>query len=378
MRHEELVNQMHNHCQMWKTQREYVQQKRDEAVSDFVKSVVWPHRHDVLVADYMQNLDLPHFGGEQPGDTYYFSPLTICGFGVVDYSIEELNAYIYTEAEGKKGGNNVVSLLSHSLKKKGVFRDAENVGPGESLTMVFDNCGGQNKNRIVLRYALYLVEKRIYKSVELVFLVCGHTKNVCDRMFKELKQKFHHKNVYTMSQMVSVLNYSPKVHVIRAHSELHYDWDAYLDRLYKRPAAGTVNKNHIFRADVNQPGQLRTESIKGVDMKVQNLSKIKITSTGATKAGRTRILKYGKVGVIEPPGLKPIKQVELYKNWRPLVPDEYKDAICPKPSDTILEVVKKERAEKKKKKIAQKNTAPKKKALKKKAPKKKISKKKAR
>ena len=40
MRHEELVNQMHNHCQMWKTQREYVQQKRDEAVSDFRKSVV--------------------------------------------------------------------------------------------------------------------------------------------------------------------------------------------------------------------------------------------------------------------------------------------------------------------------------------------------
>ena len=67
----------------------------------------------------MQNLDLPHFGREQSGNTYYFSSLIICGFGVVDYSIEELNAYIYTEAEGKKGGNNVVSLLSHSLKKKG-------------------------------------------------------------------------------------------------------------------------------------------------------------------------------------------------------------------------------------------------------------------
>ena len=69
----------------------------------------------------MQNLYLPHFGGEQSGDTYYFSPLTINGFGVVDYSIEELNSYIYTEAKGKKGGNNVVSLLSNTLEKKGVF-----------------------------------------------------------------------------------------------------------------------------------------------------------------------------------------------------------------------------------------------------------------
>ena len=49
-----------------------------------------------------------------------------------------------------------------------------------------------------------------------------------------------------------------------------------------------------------------------------------------------------------------MKQVELYNKWRPLVPDEYKDAICPKPSDAILEVVKKERAEKKKK-IVQKD-----------------------
>ena len=140
--------------------------------------------------------------------------------------------------------------------------------------MVFDNCGGQNKNRIVLRYALYLVEKGIYKSVELVFLVCGHTKNVCDRMFKELKQKFHHKNVYTMNQLVTVLDYSPLVHVIRAPRELHYDWDRYFDKLYKRPAAGTINKNHIFRADQSQLAVLTTESIKGVDIQKQNLNKI--------------------------------------------------------------------------------------------------------
>ena len=349
------------------TQREYVKEKRDEAKEDFTNKVMWPDRRDMLVGDYFQNLDLPHFGGEQPGETYYFSPLTINGFGVVDYSVEELNAYIYTEGEGKKGGNNVVSLLSHSLKKKGVLADAEKMGPGKALTMVFDNCGGQNKNRIVLRYALYLVEKRIYKSVELVFLVCGHTKNVCDRMFKELKQKFHHKNVYTMSQLVTVLDYSPLVHVIRAPRELHNDWDAYFDRLYKRPAAGTINRNHIFRADDSQCGQLTTERIKGVDVQKQNLNKLKPTSTGASKAGRTRILKYGKVEVIKAPGLKPIKRVELYKKWRPLVPEEYADEICPKPPNSVLEMVKNEKAEKQKAKKAQKKKAPKKKAPKKKS-----------
>ena len=110
-------------------------------------------------------------------------------------------------------------------------------------------------------------------------------------------------------------------------------------------------------------------------MQKQNLNKLKPTSTGASKAGRTRILKYGKVEVIKAPGLKPIKQVELYQKWRPLVPEEFADKICPKPPDSILETVKNERAEKKAKKAPKKNAQ----ALKKKAqaPKKKVPKKKS-
>ena len=73
-----------------------------EAKNDLVKNVEWPERSDCCVGDYCQNLDMPHFGGEQPGDTYYFSPLTVNVFGVCDYATELLNAYVYTEAEGKK------------------------------------------------------------------------------------------------------------------------------------------------------------------------------------------------------------------------------------------------------------------------------------
>ena len=117
-----------------------------------------------------------------------------------------------------------------------------------------------------------------------------------------------------------------------------------------------MNKNHIFRADERQCAQLTTERIKGVDAKIKNLNKLKDTSTGAHKGGRTRILKYGKVELIKPPGLKPIKQVKLYKKWWPLVPDEYKDDICPKPHDSVFEILKKEKADKQKaKKVPKKN-----------------------
>ena len=118
-KNEQLSKEMYEHCLMWKTQRDHVRTQKEKAKSDFLEKVLWPCRHDMFVCDYAQNLDMPHFGCEQPGDTYYFSPLTINVFGIVDYSLEELDAYVYTEGEGKKGGNNVVSLIQKSLEKKG-------------------------------------------------------------------------------------------------------------------------------------------------------------------------------------------------------------------------------------------------------------------
>ena len=47
-----------------------------------------------------------------------------------------------------------------------------------------------------------------------------------------------------------------------------------------------------------------------------------------------------------PPGLTAIKQCELYNEWRKIVPDEFKDITCPRPSDEVLNKVRKERNEK--------------------------------
>ena len=74
--------------------------------------------------DYCQNLDLPHFGCEQPGETYYYSPLSVSVFGLADHATEVLDAHVYTEATGKKGGNNVSSLIFKKLKDDGILEAA--------------------------------------------------------------------------------------------------------------------------------------------------------------------------------------------------------------------------------------------------------------
>ena len=113
----------------------------------------------------------------------------------MDHATEVLSAYVYDEGEGKKGGNNVCSLLYKRLEDEGCFEMAKEHGPGKELVFVFDNCAGQNKNRMVIRFMQYLIDSFIFKKIEVVFLIAGHTKNICDRRFKDFKKNFHPRNV---------------------------------------------------------------------------------------------------------------------------------------------------------------------------------------
>ena len=108
-------------------------------------------------------------------------------FGVADatHTPERLLAYGYTEGDGAKGGNNVASLMMRALRDLNWLVDGR---CGKRLSIIMDNCAGQNKNGHVLRLALWLVELQYFQSVEFIFYVRGHTKNMCDRMFNLLKK----------------------------------------------------------------------------------------------------------------------------------------------------------------------------------------------
>jgi hypothetical protein len=77
--------------------------------TDSIESVISLKRNNggdlVLVCDYTQNINSPHYGGEHPGEIYYLSARTINLFGIVDLSVtpNKLNCYAYRESTGKKG-----------------------------------------------------------------------------------------------------------------------------------------------------------------------------------------------------------------------------------------------------------------------------------
>jgi hypothetical protein len=80
-----------------KEMRGYVQQQNAAGIECRTSEVPHQDRTYVIVCDYAQNLPLPHYGGERPGEIYYFSALTIKLFGIVDLSLSpnKLKCYAY-------------------------------------------------------------------------------------------------------------------------------------------------------------------------------------------------------------------------------------------------------------------------------------------
>jgi len=194
-----------------------------------------------ITIDYSQNLDLPHLGDEQPGDCYYYSPINLYCFGIVDSTQEHLHAYIYTEGEGKKGSNNVSSLIMHYLTSNVVEPGVIN----KELNVIMDNCGGQNKNKTVIRLGAYLQELGWFQDVNLIFLVKGHTKNVADRHFNLMKQDWRKRDVYCFDDCMLHLNNNSNVTVLHAKG-LFYAYHDFLSSFFKDPFPGHIHNYHYF------------------------------------------------------------------------------------------------------------------------------------
>ena len=199
------------------------------------------HRNNkvhTLVCDFSQNGEIPSFGSEQPGEVYYFSPLSIFIFGIVDTDeeVDKVTTYCYDEGVGKKGGNNVASLLMKHLSSTCELLSEH---PMKELNIIMDNCAGQNRNKMVLRLAAYLVEANFFKKVNFIFYVVGHTKNPADRLFNLAKGLIRQQNVYSMKQFLELMNASEYVTAYEVFEHDFKDYNAFLDVLYK---------------DLNKPG----------------------------------------------------------------------------------------------------------------------------
>ncbi|KAG7353955.1 hypothetical protein IV203_003311 [Nitzschia inconspicua] len=314
-----------------------------------------PHRDRVytVVADFCQNMELPHFGTHQPGETYYLTPAKLEGFGVVDVShsgkdgtdADPLYFHCFLEGHGAKGGSNVASMIVKTLTETGIMRhDGDGAAMrGRELNVVMDNCAGQNKNNHVLLLAPYLVEMGYFHTVNMLFLVAGHTKNFCDRRFNNLKTEYHDAQVFTFDQAVAILGSSKHVNVWKIDPE--NDWKNYGDFL-KQPyvtlaeAKLAIAKNHIFCVEWSEEhgGEINFHTRQSA-LDEQREVAGRITNPKFARGGNRReVLKSMIPETIKYKGLPGYKQMLMHTKFFWYVPmKDRNDHLYKKPLQAVID-----------------------------------------
>ena len=138
---------------------------------------------------------------------------------------------VWSEIHGKKGSNNVISVLHKML---------ENIPKiVRHLILWMDNTSSQNKCSTLLKYLLYICtpESLLYKfqRVSLRFAPVGHTYMPCDRCFGRISQKLiKKKSICDPLEVVNIIN-NEVTNVFASYLSRpeHYDWSSFLDQFYK-------------------------------------------------------------------------------------------------------------------------------------------------
>ena len=240
-----------------RSMRAYLNNKIQQARTDIERGVPWEERVNCCIGDYAQYMSLPHFAKNQPGDLYYYVPLNVNIFGFVNVAYrltnqdivkDHLYANVYKEGTARRGGNEVASLIMKCLRTFG-WMNKEEKGTGGELVLCFDNCPGQNKNGMVIRLAMLLVELSYFKKVIISFLVRGHTKNACDRLFNLMKKAYRKQNVFSYKQMLDLMK-TTHCTVMPSEESDFKDYDDFLGAFYVK--LKRVEKDHIFECWKNE------------------------------------------------------------------------------------------------------------------------------
>jgi hypothetical protein len=132
--------------------------------------------------------------------------------------------------------------------------------------------------------------------------------------------------------MVQTLNEQPHITFNAVTSDIFFDYGQLLDVFYKNFPSGSIQGNHVFWVEAANPTTVYTrESWLDITVSIDFKS-----SKFSRDADRLEQLNNFTLQGLQPPGLRDIKQVELYSKWRKFVPAEFADDICPKPSDEVL------------------------------------------
>ena len=351
----DLLAQATLHVKQANAQRDECNRKISEAEEDYAANKGHDQFRRCIVVDYSQNIGIPQVGKSQPGRSYYLSPLNVNVFGIVHCGIPggTLDAFVYHEGQGGKGGDNVASMIMIYWRKQGWIQDvfADTFIPGQEVTVIMDNCPGQNKNNTVLRLANLLVQSGYFAKVNMLFYIAGHTKNACDRWFNTLKSLYRKSDIWTMDQLYRSLKTHNRITIHRIKEGDFKRYSAFLKLFYYNIPTGYCKLSHVFTvgrqysSDSGEMMYIYTDKVPGTEEERKSKIRIERMAVKRLKPDGTEMTKEEQLGLLRSavelesipnPNIPEIKQVELYSKWRSIVPQRYWHLTCPVPTKIVI------------------------------------------
>ena len=122
-----------------------------------------------------------------------------------------------------------------------------------------DNCAGQNKNSTLLQFLMWRVLTGLHNTVNLHFMIPGHTKFPPDACFGLVKRKFRKTPVSSLEDLARVVDDSAACNVCQLVGAQDgcvlaptRDWAGFLSSYFCH--LDDIKKYHHFRFEGNHPG----------------------------------------------------------------------------------------------------------------------------
>ena len=198
--------------------------------------------------DYGGSIALPHYGFRRPSADYFNSNLMCYNFVIADISGRMNNVYFYDERSQGKGADALCSLrIRYHLKKREQFQE-HGVTPQLCMSLL-DNCVGQNKSQLVMKFNC-LLSLLFYDHVALLYFLPKHCHMIPDRVVAHCKIAIKGFNLFTIGQITELCN---RVKGINSEwlqpddSDVPFrvEWGTFLNKFFKNLPVGYTN-NYFF------------------------------------------------------------------------------------------------------------------------------------
>ncbi|MCE8163637.1 MAG: hypothetical protein I3273_07265 [Candidatus Moeniiplasma glomeromycotorum] len=221
-----------------------------------------------------------------------------------------------------KGPNGTLSLVFDGIKR---FNKGE-----KYLKLTCDNAPGQNKNNTTIRFLFYLTIYGYYETIELDFMIPGHTKSRVDGSIGMAKRRYKKSTIEEFKQLVEVVEKSSPAGLNKTqcyedgkgfqYYKIKETLEKYFEKLPK------IGKYHHFFFTSSNLGVVKVKEF--VDSKWKEFDLLK--TEGREREEVIEEIRNLVFHISRPKSLSQKRLTDFYKIL-PLLPREHWDAFCPEP-----------------------------------------------